>query len=140
MSGDGAHLGVTGGRALATILGGEEAPKVEPNPRLRWEQVNERIRAMPAPMAGPLAPDADGDPYSYACDAIAHAFLLCADDNPALPLTVDALWDAATVRWPGFDDWLGGATGFMVGWAANCVRFLRDEPPAPNPALVTVLP
>ena len=29
-------------------------------------------------------------------------------------------------------------TGFMVGWAYNAAAWLMDEPPAPNPALLTI--
>lgn len=49
-----------------------------------------------------------------------------------------SLWDGVKRRWPAFDDWVGGATGFQVGWAVNCVRWLAAESPVPNPAILTV--
>lgn len=163
---DGAHLGVTAGRALETILGGKESPgDDELNPS---GEVERRVRAAPRPLEGQPIHERDlgDDAYSLATDAIAHAILLVLDDDPTLldrelrydeaffeahphagwetkaallgkPRDpTDALWDAVTGRWPEFDDWVGGATGFQVGFACNAARFARDRGPVSNPAIV----
>lgn len=129
--GDGAHLGVGAGRALKTILGGEPPPtEAEQESR---EEVRARLAMVPNPCTG--APPQD---YSDAADRIAKAFLLVSDADPALPIEADALWAAVKARWPNFNEWVGGASGFQIGWAANCVRWLKEQPPAENPALLEI--
>jgi hypothetical protein len=157
MGNDGAHLGVTAGRALKTILGDMESPK--PEEQTDRDAVEVRIRATPRPCEGiPIHERADiEDGYSMAADAIAHAFLLLLDDEPALfeavelyppdsalelrgtprPL-MDMLWDRAKVRWPGFSAWIGGPSGFQVGFAMNAVRCIKARPPEGNPAFMTI--
>jgi hypothetical protein len=50
----------------------------------------------------------------------------------------DALWEAFRERWPDGDEWVGGSTGFMVGWAFNAVRTIKGLHPTQNPAIVEV--
>lgn len=136
MSGrDGAHAGISAGRALGTILGGEPAP-AGPAP----ERENARVWIMAAaePMAesGPCSGLEDSR-YSDAANTIAKAMLLACTPEQIADRNAD-LYAIVEARWPGFDSWLGGATGFMVGWATNTVRWLSELPPVPNPALITV--
>jgi hypothetical protein len=130
MSQDGAHDGIGAQRALDTILGGKAPP--ESGEGGTREQVRSRIMAAPSP-GGPKPTD-----YDQGTDAIAKAFLIVSEENANLPLEIEALWQATKLKWPDFNQWLGGASGFMVGFACNVVRFLKQEPPAPNPALLTV--
>lgn len=162
--GDGANIGVTAGRALNTILGGDDQPTEEE--QATPEQVRERIMAAPDPMSGkPIFERKDEveDAYTLAADAITKAMLLCEKDDPGLlareaePHTYpddysvpelrgktfptdncDLAWDAIKSHWPDFDDWIGGATGFMVGFAYNTARYINKIPPTPNPALLTI--
>jgi hypothetical protein len=130
MSQDGAHQGISAKRALETILGGKRAPKKREEQTRA--QVRERLAKAPAPG------DASPDDYGDAADSIARAFLAVLADAPETPLDGTSLWDGVKKKWPDFDEWVGGATGFQVGWAVNCVRWLSEEPQAPNPALVTL--
>jgi len=127
---DGAHRGIGAERALETILGGKRPPSK------KEEETREQVRARLAKAASP-----DGAPptsYGAAADAIAKAFLAVIAEEPETELDGRSLWDGVKRRWPAFDDWVGGATGFQVGWAVNCVRWLAAEPPVPNPAILTV--
>jgi hypothetical protein len=126
---DGAHQGIDAKRALATILGGKEPPG--PQDGLTRDGVLRRV------LAAPLPPDPRPTDYGVASDSIARGFLEVVHDMHAV-LTMNQMWDGLKAKYPGFDDWLGGASGFMVGWAYNCVRFLSFAPPAPNPAIVTI--
>lgn len=164
---DGANLGVSAGRALGTVLGGE--PEPGPDERVTMAELEKRIRSRPLPGEGdkPYESDSDDvDAYSIASEIIAHAFLVLADEDPTL-LTrrevyteddfkhhegedwwqglvgkpkdaTDAIWQAFTQRWPKGNEWIGGASGFMVGWAFNATRSITGEPPAPNPAILTL--
>ena len=38
----------------------------------------------------------------------------------------------------GYEAAVDGITGFMWGWSCNAARYVLGEPPAPNPALVTI--
>lgn len=125
---DGAHIGVSAERALETILGGKESPG--PEEQQTREQVLARV--MGAPLPGEPKPSG----YGQAADSIAHAFIKVLEDDPGLPLNDDALWAAVKKRWPDFSEWQGGPSGFQVGWALNCVRWLKQEPPTPNPAIL----
>lgn len=167
---DGARFGVSAGRALKTVLGGDPPPGDDE--RDTMQEMEARIRSRPLPGEGkkPWQMEKDGeidDAYSYASEIIAHAFLVIADDWPEMltervkyteedlakrypgedwwkqlvgtyqdPTTV--MWDEFTKRWPDGDDWIGGASGFMVGWALNAARAIKNEPPVQNPAIVTV--
>jgi hypothetical protein len=107
------------------------------------------------------------DAYSLAADCIAKAFLFVILDQTEL-LNKDAyydademrakghdeesvriicgqprdrssvLWDGVMKRWPDFDDWVGGASGFQVGFAYSTIRFLYDEPYEGNPAIMEI--
>lgn len=164
---DGAHLGVGAGRALDTILGGQEQPNEKE--RQTCEQVRARVMAAPLPGEGEgLWPHVEAgtqvkegalaDTYTLATDCLAHAFVVLAEEKPALldeqrfypndcdveilrgkPMSPEtAMWEAFTARWPEGDDWVGGASGFMVGFAFNVCRFLVEKPPVLNSAIVTV--
>ena len=50
----------------------------------------------------------------------------------------NAAWEAAKKRYPGLDDWLGGITLNMFGWANGLVRYIHDKPPVGNPAVITI--
>jgi hypothetical protein len=169
MGGDGAHIGVSAGRALKTILGGDEPPTQEEQETR--EAMEQRIRARPLPGDGPgpwagvgdHGTDEPGDAYSAAAESLAHVYLVLADERPAL-LTEqrfydgtemddpwwrenmagkprdpsDAIYEAMKARWPNADDWFGGLSGFQAGWAFNAVRRIKEQPPAPNPAIMTL--
>lgn len=128
---DGAHQGINAQRALDTILGGKESPTNREQENRA--SVRARIDACPWPCGIQKPTD-----YGNAADCIAKAFLSILADRPETPATDAALWMAAKDKWPEFDSWLGGASGFMVGWAVNCARWLNGEPPTQNPALVEV--
>lgn len=161
--GDGAHMGITAERALATILGGADQP--DEGEKATPDQVRERIEAVPL-FAGekpwerfPRGEDglAEGA-YSMATDALAHAFLVLLEDDRSLleprhypddhdwsagkqiPLS-DVLWAAMKERWPGADEWVDGATGFMVGFATNTALYAGQfEAYAENPAIMEIGP
>lgn len=130
---DGAHLGVSADRALKTILGGETSP-TEKEMETR-DTVRARVLAAPGPV-GSMKPRS----YGQAADCIAKAFVLLVEADPTVldPARKVDLYDLANAKWPGFDEWLGGATGFMVGWATNCTRWLYEQQPVRNPALLTI--
>lgn len=113
------------------------------------------LDTLPDPMSGPSPweqKDAmkGDDAYQLAGELTAKAMLIVADEDPSLlviPESVtdsydraiyDAAWVAATKRWPGLDDWLGGITGNMFGWANQLVRYIHNETPVGNPAIVTI--
>lgn len=158
---DGANMGITAGRALDTIIGGEGQPTEEE--KMTAEQVKERILAAPSPLEGkPIweREDVDGDQkYSLAADCIAKAFILAEAEKPGILTTelyypdpyepfpslsgkkkdsMDAVWEYISEKWEGFDDWIGGASGFMVGFAYNTALYINDMPTGGNPALLTI--
>lgn len=156
---DGAHLGVTAGRALQTILGDTPSPKEEE--QHSTEAVRDRIMAVPGPCEGePIwERDLGEEAYSLAADCIAKAMVLAADDKPEILTEVrvygpqdteiedlwgkqmdptSVAWEEITMRWPGFSDWIGGPTGFQVGFAFNAARMIHELPPAPNPAILEI--
>jgi hypothetical protein len=162
---DGANLGVSAKRALGTILGGD--PEPDDSERVTMAELEKRIRSRPLPGEGTKPWESEGDDaYSVASEIIAHAFLVLADGDPTLLTRSevyteddfkhhkgedwwhslvgtkkdpnDAAWRAFTERWPNGDEWIGGASGFMVGWAFNAARSIKGEPPTQNPAIVTI--
>lgn len=156
---DGAHMGIDAKRALDTIIGGEGQPTEEE--RSTPESVRARIEAVPL-FEGPKPWDVGGgdDSYNLATDAIAHAFLVLLEEDRSLlepqpyPETYDdgdpmpewtrgknrdlsdVLWEAMKERWPNADEWVGGATGFMVGFATNTALYVLDAGYASNPAIM----
>lgn len=130
MSADGAHRGIDAQRALETILGGK------PHPKKKEEKTRDEVRARL--MAAPTPEGPSPKDYGDAADAIARAFLSVLEQEPATPPLDGNLYDKVIERCPRFDDWVGGATGFQVGWAINCVRWLCEQPPVANPALLTI--
>jgi hypothetical protein len=160
---DGAHLGVDANRALKTILGPEPSPAEDE--QQTPEQVRARIESAPLPGDGlPIwdrveAGQLDKDiAYGVAADSIAHMFLVLAEEQPGLlneqrfypddcdaevlrgkPMSAEtAIWEALKERWPDGDDWIGGASGFMVGFAFNAVRYVLGEGPVRNSAIVEI--
>lgn len=126
MGSDGAHQGIDAQRALETILGGKDPPGKDE------EEMREQVRARILNAATPDGPSPET--YGAAADAIAKAMLALLDKEPSAAVDADLYG-----RLPdGFDDWLGGATGFQVGWAVNCVRWLLEKEPVRNPALITI--
>lgn len=119
------------------------------------QEWRDRLSALPDPMVGRSPWDSatvgrGQEAYGRAAELAAKAMLIVADEDPTLldiPEGVDDSWDrayydaawrAAEARWPGLDEWLGGITGFMFGWANNTVRYIHGKPPVGNPALVTI--
>lgn len=157
---DGSDMGITAGRALNTILGGDEQPTEDE--QASKEEAYARIMSRPNPLEGGNIWETFGpgmDAYSVATDCITKAFLLEEAAQPGIlekkifysPENTDiedlwgkelspdwAVWKAVSNRYPGFDDWIGGASGFMVGFAYNCARWLRDMETVQNPAIMTV--
>lgn len=105
------------------------------------KELRARIMSAPDPMTtSPLVfddPVKGRDLYSLGGDTIAKAMLLLAEGGATFKDAYDA-YEKVEKMWPGFDEWFGGATGFMVGWAANVASQLAHKPPIPNPALITV--
>ena len=126
--GDGAHLGVTAGRALGTILGGEPSPTKEDG--MTHEQFALWIRS--APQALEDMPKDNG--YSEASRWLARRFLLLLETG----CKADDVWDTFKDKWPDDADEAGDMTGFMHGWALNAALHTLKLPPAPNPALLTI--
>lgn len=156
---DGANLGITAKRALDTILGGDPQPSEAE--RTTREETRQRVLAAPLPGEGPSPWEraesgeiTKDDGYSLCADSLAHAFLVLAetrqlfypDDGEIESLRgkpmdgCSAFWEAAKERWLNLDEWLGGASGFQVGFAHNTVRFILARPPTENPAIVEVRP
>jgi hypothetical protein len=138
---DGANHGITAGRALDTILGGEPPPKKDEG-------------MTPAQMREFLEHGTAKDAYSDASrvtGAIILAFLdahpnlrhLQADDVYHFPkdskgeyeITALGLIGAMELAGVKIDD---GLTGFMYGWAVNAAKYALGAPPVANPALLTV--
>ena len=126
--GDGAHLGITAGRALGTILGGEPSPSEEDG--MTHKQFALWVRS--AQHALKDMPKDDG--YSEASRWLARRYLLLLEAD----CRVDNAWDAFKDKWPDDADEAGGMTGFMHGWALNAALYTLKLPPTPNPALLTI--
>lgn len=118
------------------------------------EEWRAHLEALPEPMAGSSPWKRIGvkgeDTYQLVSELTAKAMLIVADEDPTLldipdsitdsygQASYDAAWLAAEARWPGLDDWLGGITGNVFGWANQVVRYIHDKPPVGNPAIVTI--
>lgn len=155
---DGSNMGITAGRALGTILGGDEQPTEDE--KATKEETRARIMSRPDPSVDERAWDmAEGeDGYSFATDCIAKAFILIEEKYPGTLETKlyypddfeyeplrgmerspeMAVWEKAAEEWPSFKKWAGGASGFMVGFAYNVARWLTEKPIVQNPAIITV--
>ena len=142
---DGAHLGVTAGRALATIFGGETQPIDE-------EQKSKEEFASWIRLAPESFEDIVGEGgYSEASRWLARKYLLIMEEwfarsmyqrRPWSPQHLsmrDAAWADCKVKWPEDVKEAGGMTGFMHGWAFNAARHVLGMPPTRNPALLTIL-
>jgi hypothetical protein len=159
MGADGAHLGVSAGRALSTILGGEPSPS--PDEQMDADTFRAWIKSAPDTIS-----EGGEEGYSETARLCARYLLEYLETHPEdtrLPLdatydweraraelgrapesveemeryrTGDSLWDRASqadLRLKDMD-----LTGFMVGWAFNAARRCLEMPPAPNPALLEI--
>lgn len=153
---DGSNMGITAKRALGTILGGDGQPTDEE--MATPEQVRDRVMAAPDPCDGLPIWEREGDGYSMSADAIAKAFLLAEEADPGILERRESypddceheilrgvekdgasvVWDAVTDRWPDFDRWVGGASGFQVGFAYNTARYIAGQPIKSNPAILDI--
>jgi len=164
---DGATKGITAIRALKTIIGGDEQPTDEET--ATREQTRERVMATPLFTGSPLwdtvsaktTQEEKDDLYGVAADTICHAFVTILEEQPDLldpenrpkvsdeyeiedmrgqPIDLDTvLWDELKKRWPHADEWIGGASGFQVGFACNqavwiVAGFVRSS----NPAIIEI--
>lgn len=127
------------------------------------QEWRDHLASLPAPMEGPspwkvtpppevllVEPDKGAAQYQLAAELTAKAMLIVADEDPTLldipdeitdpyrRADYDAAWKAAQARWPGLDDWLGGITLNMFGWANQLVRWIHGKPAVGNPAVVTI--
>jgi len=125
---DGAHLGVSAERALATILGGEPSPTKDEC--MSDEEFAEWIRS---------APEKLGDfDYSEASRWLARYYLLALEDGCKAKDAWD-VWDVIKAKLPKVaKEEAGEMTGFMHGWAHNAARKILAMPPASNPAILTI--
>ena len=124
---------------------------------LSREEWRAKLDALPEPMTGspPWENVQHGgkegeDAYQLASEYTAKAMLIMADENPSLldfpegmtdswdKAMYGATWEAAKERWPGLDDWLGGISGNMFGWANQLVRWIKEAEQVGNPAIVTI--
>lgn len=120
------------------------------------QEWREHLASLPEPLVGPSPwegikwSDGSDDAYQLASELTAKAMLAVVDDDPTLldipdsitdsyeRASYDAAWKAAEARYPGLNDWLGGITGNVFGWANQLVRYIHDKPPVGNPAIVTI--
>jgi hypothetical protein len=154
---DGAHQGVSAGRAIRTILGGEPEPtEVE---RMSPAQMLDWLRSCPP--FDRNNPEVDDDTYSECARYAAKLVLdwLLADPRRAQsPVETVYDWNGDPehgvggmnpahviergwydrMKADGIDLASLGLSGFMWGWACNAARYAVELPPAPNPALITV--
>jgi hypothetical protein len=127
---DGAHLGIDAERALQTVLGGKPVPAE--SERAERREIRERITAAAA---------RGGDPRGYGdCADMAAGMVLAFferkhpnervgfSNHEALFDEVDKFTDG---KLRGLD-----LTGFMWGWAVNAARFVLEQPPVSNPAII----
>lgn len=168
MSGDGSFEGVDAGRALKTILGGEDAP--DDDEIQTREQVRQRLAKLPRIQDIHVRDGEDGFywqgkrlslDYGGTADVAARAvldFLEAHPEHSDAPCESEfapdawADFDGSAEKMPkptklglydlmrGTDYDLGklGLTGFMWGFAYNTARRLRYEEGAPNPALMEI--
>lgn len=155
---DGAHAGITAGRALGTILGGDPSPTKDEG-------------MTPAQMRAYLESGTGEDAYSESARRLGQAALALCDAHPEIDWATvpvsddlefpdgvgdgtdwDQRWKNRIVKTEGFDTlWKRldpegyrrlmdeeGPTGFQFGWGTNAARYALGLPPTPNPALLTV--
>lgn len=121
MSVDGANIGVPAEAAMKAAMSGKQ-----PKEKLTKEKMLEQVLAMG---------DYNEDAFSYdgASMWLAKQFYLILKDG--IEGEAFALYNEMKKR-NGNRDY--GFSGFMVGWANNCARWLLDKPEQPNPALITI--
>jgi hypothetical protein len=131
MGSDGAHFGVTAGRALATILGGKSHPTEEDC--MTREEFAAWIYS--APLSLELDAKAE-DSYTEASRRLAKRYLTILEQAPAISRNI--AWEVFETKWPDDVDEAGGMTGFMHGWAWNAARHSVGYGPQSNPAILTI--
>jgi hypothetical protein len=148
MGGDGAHLGVTAERAIETILGDREPPTEGEG--MTSQQMREWLMTLPkldeietrfekdeegfGPFELAYARGKQLD-YSEGAGVAARAILEFWEANPDFDTSIDP-YETIKSQNEGLKKL--GLTGFMWGWAYNAARYCRDEPPQPNPAILTI--
>lgn len=135
---DGAHMGVSASRAVATIIGGEPAPTADEgrNP----VQMREWLESCPDYTEADYATLEDG--YGECARWFAKRMLAAVLADPSL-MQSERLFTAVVERDPEVSALAHGQygpTGFQVGWAQNAVRYCVELEPAVNPAIITVGP
>lgn len=145
MSDDGADMGITAGRALKTVLGGELSPS--PDEGMTPQKMVAYLES------APLAPE-DYDDAGRACGRIVLEYLRAHSEDAMLPADGKYTWDPETgdtiqlvagmyeqmgKKAPNlFESLDGELTGFLFGWGVNAAKYALDLPPVPNPAIVTI--
>ncbi len=145
MSDDGADMGITAGRALKTILGGEPSPSRDEG--MTPQQMAAHLDSVPT------KPDSYDD-AGRACGRIVLEYLRAHPEDATLPADGEYTWnpeDGSTVQiafgihdqmkrkdpdlFEALDEVL---TGFLFGWEVNAAKYALDLPPVPNPAIVAI--
>lgn len=134
---DGSRMGITADRALQSVIGGKDDPIKEE--QRSSNDLRKRIEETPLADSGknPFEGEVTDEMYGQATDCIAHAMLLTTTDEHKDSNESEA-WNRIKIRWPEFDIWIGGASGFMVGFAWNCVRYIHGWDEQDNPAMMYV--
>lgn len=121
MSIDGANIGVPGEEAVKAALGGEQ-----PKTKLSKDEILARVLAIPDDYAQMKS-------YNDGCYWLAKQFYLLRKDG--VEGDPHELYVAMQKKC-GDRDY--GFTGFMVGWANNCSRWLLGMDEVKNPAIMTI--
>ena len=124
MSIDGANLGVDAEKSCKAVLGGEQ-PKEEDmrNP----EQMREYL------MSAPESYEEGQKSYGEAARWLARQYLIlldvgCKDSGMELYKKVKEKFGNRDMDF----------TGFMVGWAENAARYVKELPEKNNPAIIKI--
>jgi len=162
LSGDGASFGISAGKALKVIMGGEQPEKKD-------RRTPNEMRLI---LLGSKHPDEFYDKegiegYSNAAAYCGKLLLELFERHPELahvPMASEyeldeelkktdwtAAWNQRKIIREGLDDVIArtesdfmqktydlGLTGFQWGWAVNAARYAMDIPPTSNPALLTI--
>lgn len=146
MSDDGADMGITAGRALKTVLGGEPSPS--PDEGMTPQEMAAYLESVP------LTP-ADYDDAGRACGRIVLKYLRAHPEDAMLPANGEYKFNGyeniPLIVTPGIHDQMKqkapelakglrglGLTGFLFGWGVNAAMYALDLPSVPNPAIVTI--
>lgn len=165
MSDDGANLGVSADRALATVLGGKEQPTEEEHRDPK--QMEEYLLSAGGEIGGY---EEGGSGYGDAARLLGRyilEFMLRHPGSGLLPaspefdtehpeyrqwLHVGGPYPQAALKQQDFGSFWKetepenyreamdkiGPSGFQFGWALNAARYCCELPPVPNPAILTI--